>query len=488
MAQGFNDNLYLIDLSYLNTPAEVVYDLSSILDTELAKNQRVKLKLGSVDFNKSQLLSIKSLVESINSTLTIVDGKSEITRSSAIAIGLVYQNSADMVPDTVFTDKVKNEAMENPVIAEVKPELFPEVSPVKQEPEVVEEKNESVDITAKEQSELCETDDSENSNNEKEEDKLTDTSSDDEEKVEESFEICPQKFETTEENLEFDENKDEDWLKSETQNEQLENGFASSNWDSPRMPQNEAEDVVVSDETDNNQETAKAEENSKQSENQENTAETDVLQENKEMPKIYGIENFEEKEQEPEKEETQVIQSLEDIPLDIPNDKTIQEELSVIYNTERKLEDVFANTGLKEEKFQSIKETPKAEEREYTQYDFELEAFPTKYLKQTICAGQFISFEGNLVVIGDCHEGSEISAAGEITVWGELSGSAHAGKNGNEKCKIRALKMNASQLRIANCYVKRPTVLNTRAQLPADSIPEEAKIQNGEIIVYKIYK
>ena len=59
MAQGFNDNLYLIDLSYLNTPSEVVYDLSSILEAEPARNQRIKLKLGKVDFNKSQLLSIK---------------------------------------------------------------------------------------------------------------------------------------------------------------------------------------------------------------------------------------------------------------------------------------------------------------------------------------------------------------------------------------------------------------------------------------------
>ena len=44
MTQSFDDNLYLIDLSYLNTPSEVVYDLSTILDTDLAKNQRVKNK------------------------------------------------------------------------------------------------------------------------------------------------------------------------------------------------------------------------------------------------------------------------------------------------------------------------------------------------------------------------------------------------------------------------------------------------------------
>ena len=180
------------------------------------------------------------------------------------------------------------------------------------------------------------------------------------------------------------------------------------------------------------------------------------------------------------------IQTLADIPLDIPEEKTIQEELDVIYSAERKLDNLFAGTGLKEEKFKSLTDTPVAEEKEYTQYDFELEAFPTKYLKQTICTGQYISFEGNLVIIGDCHEGSEISAAGDITIWGELSGSVHAGKNGNEKCRIRALKMNASQLRIANCYVKRPASLNDAQNVEA--VPEEAMISKGEIAVYRIYK
>ena len=94
-----------------------------------------------------------------------------------------------------------------------------------------------------------------------------------------------------------------------------------------------------------------------------------------------------------------------------------------------------------------------------------------------------------MVIIGDCHEGSEIAAAGDITVWGELSGSVHAGKNGNEKSKIRALHLNATQIRIANCYVKRKTPLNTDIPTPDEKIvPEEAKISKGEIEVYKIFK
>lgn len=446
MTQGFNDNLYLIDLSYLNTPAEIVYDLSTILDTPPAQNQRVRLNLGKVDFNKSQLLSIKSLIESINSTLSIVEGESEITRNSAISIGLVYQNITDMVPDVSFD----REAQQQPVFTQVEPELFPNVSPT----------NERVE----EQQEVSQ----ENSEN-KEEYVAPEESG-------ETFNIEPQKFEVSEESLNFEENN-KDWIET-PQNSPVQS-FAGEN-----------EEINFS----NSQN-----ENNNNSEHNPTEQRLDNLFEGRQNEmdmQDMTIEEAEKKHQEEmtsdegEKqslEEAVGIQSLADIPLDIPSDTTIQNELDVIYSAERKLEDVFATTGLREEKFQSLKDAPKAEEKEYTQYDFELEAFPTKYLKQTICAGQYISFDGNLVIIGDCHEGSEISASGDITVWGELSGCAHAGKNGNEKCKIRALKMNASQLRIANCYVKRPSVLNGDAS-KVEAVPEEAMILKGEIAVYKIYK
>lgn len=464
MTQGFNDNLYLIDLSYLKTPAEVVYDLSSILDTEPAKNQRVKLKLGNVEFNKSQLLSIKSLIESINSTLTIVDGKSEITRNSAIAIGLVYQNSSDMVPETVFNDSNKIADSQKSVVEEVKPELFPDVSPVKLESENSDENNHQQEKTFTENS------NEENKTQEQNQQNINFQNGFDTKKVDygysETIEIQPPKFETSEENLNFEEDNKKEWFNTEEtpKVQSLEEGFANNNWAKPENTENN--DLII-----NTDITIR--------ENKDETLDFD------DTSGVNHRETFEEEKS--GNTENVGIQSLADIPLDIPNDKTIQEELSVIYNTERKLDDVFEKTGLKEEKFKSIKETAHAEEREYTQYDFEIEAFPTKYLKQTICAGQFISFDGNLVIIGDCHEGSEISASGDVTVWGDLSGSVHAGKNGNEKCKIRALHLNASQLRIANCYIKRPVALNTQQQ-PSDAAPEEAMISKGEIVVYKIYK
>ena len=126
-------------------------------------------------------------------------------------------------------------------------------------------------------------------------------------------------------------------------------------------------------------------------------------------------------------------------------------------------------------------------EQEYTKEDIELEAFPTKYIKQTIRSGQVINYEGNIVIIGDCHPGCEITAFGDITVWGILSGIAHAGAGGNQKAKVRALKMNAIQLRIANCYSRRPDSLNTVYIEKTNSFtPEEARIVNGEIVVFKM--
>jgi septum site-determining protein MinC len=111
----------------------------------------------------------------------------------------------------------------------------------------------------------------------------------------------------------------------------------------------------------------------------------------------------------------------------------------------------------------------------------------TLYLKQNFRSGQTASFDGNLVIIGDCHSGSEIIASGDITVWGILSGIAHAGVNGNENVSIRALKINAIQLRIATFFARKPDKLEVEKVEKTDSfIPEEAKVVNGDIVIYAL--
>ena len=111
---------------------------------------------------------------------------------------------------------------------------------------------------------------------------------------------------------------------------------------------------------------------------------------------------------------------------------------------------------------------------------------PTLYLNQTLRSGQTVNYEGNILIIGDAHPGSEIVADGDITVWGILGGIAHAGSNGNITAKVRALKLNAIQLRIAGLYARRNDTLNVPyVQKTNEFTPEEAQIEEGKIVIYK---
>ena len=114
------------------------------------------------------------------------------------------------------------------------------------------------------------------------------------------------------------------------------------------------------------------------------------------------------------------------------------------------------------------------------------ETMPTLYINQTLRSGQTVNYEGNILIIGDAHPGSEIIAGGDITVWGILGGIAHAGCNGNITSKVRALKLNAIQLRIAGLYARRNDTLNVPyVQKSNEFTPEEALVEDGKIVIYK---
>ncbi len=121
-----------------------------------------------------------------------------------------------------------------------------------------------------------------------------------------------------------------------------------------------------------------------------------------------------------------------------------------------------------------------------TENSVSTESLPTLYINQTLRSGQTVSYEGNILIIGDAHPGSEIVASGDITVWGILGGIAHAGSHGNITSKVRALKLNAIQLRIAGLYARRNDTLNVPyVQKTNEFTPEEALIENGKIVIYK---
>ena len=119
----------------------------------------------------------------------------------------------------------------------------------------------------------------------------------------------------------------------------------------------------------------------------------------------------------------------------------------------------------------------------------EPETLPTLYIRRTLRSGQSISSDGNIIVIGDVNPGAEIIAKGDVTVWGVLSGIAHAGSDGNNFARIRALKLNPVQIRIGEIFARRPDTVNIPyIQKTSEFTPEEAYTSNGNIIIKKIQK
>jgi septum site-determining protein MinC len=111
----------------------------------------------------------------------------------------------------------------------------------------------------------------------------------------------------------------------------------------------------------------------------------------------------------------------------------------------------------------------------------------TLYLRQTLRSGKTVRFSGNVVIIGDVHAGSEVTAGGDIVVWGELRGIAHAGAQGNYKSEIRAMKIEALQLRIADYIARRPdrVYYHKDGAESHELSPEVARVADAEIKIFK---
>lgn len=80
---GFVENGFIVNLSNAKNAAEVIYELSTILDMPETKGKKICLKLEDVNLNQSQLLSIKALIESMDCTLNFIDANNEETKNSA---------------------------------------------------------------------------------------------------------------------------------------------------------------------------------------------------------------------------------------------------------------------------------------------------------------------------------------------------------------------------------------------------------------------
>ena len=97
------------------------------------------------------------------------------------------------------------------------------------------------------------------------------------------------------------------------------------------------------------------------------------------------------------------------------------------------------------------------------------------YLQTTVRSGMEIRHDGTLIVIGDVNPGGAVIAQGDIIIWGRLRGIAHAGCQGDRACRILALQMQPTQLRIDDVVARAP---NTT---PHDMQPEIAYVSTEGI-------
>lgn len=401
---------YIIDLSQAQSPADIVFELSNIIEKEEAANKKIWLKLGEITLNQSQLLSINSLISSINSTLSLIESQSQQTELAAATLGISTRDVEEELQAELAQLEAK--APED----EPSEQYIPISDHVDTQSEEIENKEESAETPSEESTPV-------------EKDNLSETDND-----------------------VFEE------LKTETQAE--------------------------SEKTDNADKT-----------DEENA---EIPQQQIQQQSIEVSQPASETGSEPAEDAQEKENSLKDVnlfpiePMSEEKEEEIQEQLDSIFDSETKLENILSqdkditemqNWPLTKEEEDDF-EIP---EDEMTDEDYEILQMNTQYHKQTVRSGQVIKSNGNVVIIGDCHPGCEIHAAGDITVWGILGGIAHAGCKGNTKARIRALNLNAIQLRIADSYARRPDhIKNVYVEKSNTFVPEEARNVNGSIVILKI--
>lgn len=288
MEKGYVENGFIVDVASAKKTSEIIYELSRILDMPEAKNKRVCLKLGSIALSASELISIKALIETMESEIEFISTQSPVTEAAAKDLGIEISKIENVVP--------------------------------------------ALDIEA-----------------------------------------------SAEDNR--------------TVNEELETA----------------------------------------------------------LDKIFGEGDFDERYPEEETNESSTAKSEKEI---------VVEEVEAA-----------------------------VDEEEVKKYNRETEKLPTLYIHRTLRSGQSLSSEGNVVVIGDVNPGAEIVAKGDITIWGVLGGIAHAGSDGNTYSRIRALKLNAIQLRIGDIFARRPDSGNMPYVQKSDTFtPEEARVNKKHIVIYKLHE
>lgn len=102
------------------------------------------------------------------------------------------------------------------------------------------------------------------------------------------------------------------------------------------------------------------------------------------------------------------------------------------------------------------------------------------YIQTTVRSGMEVRHPGTVVILGDVNPGSSIVADGDVLVWGNLRGVVQAGAAGNSRCYIAALRMEPTQLRIADAVARAPE------KPPSQYVPEVAYVTPEGIRIAKV--
>lgn len=109
--------------------------------------------------------------------------------------------------------------------------------------------------------------------------------------------------------------------------------------------------------------------------------------------------------------------------------------------------------------------------------------FNQSVVKGVVRNGQYLSFDGDVVWIGDVNPGGTIVASGDIYVFGRLRGVAHAGAAGMSTAVIAAAEFAPLQLRIADVVSRAPEAQDGHSAM---AFMEFAYVKDGVMAVDKL--
>ena len=98
----------------------------------------------------------------------------------------------------------------------------------------------------------------------------------------------------------------------------------------------------------------------------------------------------------------------------------------------------------------------------------------TKFVRKTVCAGEVLEYERNIIIIGDVEKGADIIAGGNVFVMGTLAGSVCIK---DPSCVVVAMKMMPEYIDIADIRA----VVKSSPFKKVFAAPEIAYLSKGKI-------